>query len=198
MPPLFIEHKLHIPTDQHTKLKRAIAGKTKQVSLKISNGDLQKQGTDTLLLTTSQILKMQQARTNGTAVTITMRRKQIDANTKHEGGFLSLLAALASRVLPVLIGGLASGVISGGIERAITSKKKKGDGFYLNKNNSWYKLSPGAQGRGLYLAPRPPFQGKTYGNGLFAKRDNQITEASGLLLGPNSPFRNVPLLNLLL
>ena len=196
MPPLFIEHKIHIPTDQHTKLKRAITGKSKQVSLKISNGDLQKQGSDTLLLTTGQILKLQQARSNGTACTIIMRRKQIDANTKHEGGFLSLLAGLASKVLPVLLGGLASGVISGGIERAITSKKK-GDGFFLNKNNSWYKLSPSAQGRGLYLSPRPRFPG-TFGNGLFVKRGTQISDGSGLLLGPNSPFRNVPLLNLIL
>ena len=151
MPPLFIEHKIHIPTDQHTKLKRAIAGKSKQVSIKISNDNLQKQGSEndhTLLLTTGQILKLQQARSNGTACTIIMRRKQIDANTKHEGGFLSLLAGLATKVLPVLLGGLASGVISGGIERAITSKKK-GDGFFLNKNNSWYKMSPSAQGRGL-------------------------------------------------
>ena len=101
------------------------------------------------------------------------------------------MAGLAAKVLPVLLGGIATGVLSGGIERAI-----KGNGFFLHKNNDWYKMTPTAKGKGLYLA-RPRFPG-SYGNGLFVKRGKLISEGSGLILGPNSPFKNLPLLNLIL
>ena len=198
MAPMYIEHKIHIPNDQHNKLKRAIGGKTKQVSITISKESLlhpHDTGDHSLLLTPGQILKLQSARSNGTACTILMRRKQIDGNMKHEGGFLSLLAGLATKFLPMLLGSIATGAISGGIERAITSKK--GNGFLLHKNQSWYKMSPSAKGRGLYLSPQPHFPGN-YGNGLFIKSGSQISDGSGLLLGPNSPFKNIPLLNLLL
>ena len=93
--PLLIAHKLHIPTDQHAKLKRASAGSSKQVSIKINNENLNKQGTEDLLLTAGQILKLQQARAKGTPATIIMRRKQIEANKKHDGGFLFSLLGLS-------------------------------------------------------------------------------------------------------
>ena len=198
MPPLYIAHNLHIPQDQHAKLKRAVEGKSKQVSIKISNAALQNQSSaneHSLLLTTGQILKLQQARSNGTACTLIMKRKQIDENMQHEGGFLPILAGLAAKAIPMLLGSLASGVIAGGIERAITSKR--GDGYFLHKNNSWYKMTPHAKGRGLYLSPQGRFPGGPYGAGLFVKRGTQISEGSGLLLGPDSPFKNVPLLNLI-
>jgi len=37
-----------------------------------------------------------------------------------------------------------------------------------------------------------------YGDGLYLKRDRKLYDGSGLLLGPNSPFKNVPILGLLL
>ena len=111
---------------------------------------------------------------------------------QHDGDFLPILAGLLTKALPIVLGGIASGLISGNIEKAI-----KGDGFFLHKNSNWYKLSPTAKGNDLYLSPRPRFAG-SYGNGLFVKRGNQICDGSGLLLGPNSPFKHIPLLNLLL
>ena len=191
--PLYIPHKINIPTDQHDKLKRAIDGQTKSVTRKINKDDIQKQnsGEHTLLLTTGQILKLQRAQSSDTACTIIMRRKQIEANMRHEGGFLPILAGLASKILPVLLGSVASGVLSGGIERAI---RGKGNGFLYQ---NWYKMSPTTKGKGLYLSPRPRFPGN-YGNGLFVKRGKEISDGSGLILGPNSPFKNIPLLNLIL
>ena len=195
---MYIEHKLHVPTDQHNKLKRAIAGKTKQVSITISKASLQQHnatGEHTLLLTPTQILKLQNAQSNEAPCTLLMRRKQIDANIHHHGGFLSLLAGLTTKLLPSLIGALAAGAISGTVEKAITSKK--GSGFFLHKNRSWYKLTPHAKGRGLYLSPHPTFPGH-YGNGLYVKRGTDISDGSGLILGPNSPFKHIPILNLIL
>ena len=49
-------------------------------------------------------------------------------------------------------------------------------------------------GGGLYLSPHPKFHG---GEGLFETEGSEI-KGAGLLLGDNSPFKNVPLLNILL
>ena len=57
-------------------------------------------------------------------------RKQVRANVQHEGGFLSAILSVASKVLPTLLTGLASGVIGGLAEKAIT---KSGSGLYLGK-----------------------------------------------------------------
>ena len=189
---LYIPHKITVPANQTDKLKHAITH-SKRVTIRFRKEDIQKQSTadHTLLLTRGQILKLQKAQSVGKACSIVLSRKQIEANIQHKGGFLPLLAGLATKVLPVLLGGIASGVLSGGIERVI-----KGNGFFLHENSNWYKMTP-TKGNGLYLSPRPRFPG-TFGNGLFVKRGKEITDGNGLLLGPNSPFKNIPLLNLIL
>ena len=50
------------------------------------------------------------------------------------------------------------------------------------------------KGGGLYLAPHNKFQA---GKGLFEADGSEVT-GDGLLLGDNSPFKSVPLLNILL
>ena len=188
--PMYVPHKITVADNQTAKLKRAIHGKNKRVSITFDKNDIQKQpcGNHTLLLTAGQILKLQRAQSDNTSGTIIMRRKQIEANVKHDGGFLSLLAGLASKFAPALL----TGVVSGAVERLV-----KGSGFYLHKHNNWYKVTPSSKGKGLYLTPRPPFRG-TYGDGLFVKRGREITAGEGIIFGANSPFKNIPLLNLIL
>ena len=43
----------------------------------------------------------------------------------------------------------------------------------------------------LYLAPHPPF---AEGDGLFLKHGNDISDDAGLLMGKNSPFKDIPIL----
>jgi len=53
-------------------------------------------------------------------------------------------------------------------------------------------------GRGLYLKL---FKGSglgMVGNGLYLKEGGQIISGEGLLLGPNSPLKNIPVLGWLL
>ena len=50
-------------------------------------------------------------------LTIRMSRKQVKANVKFEGGFLSVLIKLAKKALPTLLVGLATGLISSGVEK---------------------------------------------------------------------------------
>ena len=111
-----------------------------------------------------------------------------------------MLASLAARViplvtraLPTILSGLTTGLLSGGINKAI-SGKGAGDGLYLHKHDKYYRVQK-MKGDGPYLAPHPPF---VEGDGLFLKHGNDINDGSGLLMGKNSPFKNIPVLGWLL
>ena len=110
-----------------------------------------------------------------------MSRKQVQANTEHKGGFLW---GLVSRLAPAILGGIASGIAS----------KAVGNGVYLQKKGHCANVQP-VKGGGLYLSPHPYLH---TGEGLFVREGSQIRDGRGLLLGENSPFKNIPILNLLL
>ena len=108
---------------------------------------------------------------------------------KHEGGFLGMLASLAARVLPSLLTGLATGAVSGAVEHAI-----RGDGLYLSKEGRGCARIQCVKGGGLYLTHHSD---NADGEGVFVRHNDKIF-GQGLLLGPNSPFKSIPLLGLLL
>ena len=99
----------------------------------------------------------------------------------------------ASRALPTILSGLTTGLLSGGINKAI-SGSGVGDGLYLHKHDKCYRIQK-CKGNGLYLAPHPRF---VEGDGLFLKHGNDISDGAGLLMGKNSPFKNIPVLGWLL
>ena len=50
------------------------------------------------------------------------------------------------------------------------------------------------KGDGLYLKPHPSEDG-TMGDGLYVNRRGSMqTDGEGLILGKNSPFKNIPIL----
>ena len=115
--------KTVVPEDWHEKLKGLIV-RDKILPIKLTLED----GNDTLLLTKGQIIKMDDAKKAGKKnILLRFSRKQVRANLKHEGGFLAALAGLATKILPTLLGSLATGVIGGLAERAIS---KRGTGLW--------------------------------------------------------------------
>ena len=126
-----------------------------------------------------------------------MSKHQIEKNISHQGGFLSFLAGLASKALPMLAKGLAGGFMSG-VADQVLGNKKSGDGLYLFKRGHCVKVEP-VKGNGLYLTPHSPkFQNVGVGDGLYLKQGNAIHNGEGLILGKNSPFKNVPILGWIL
>ena len=77
-----------------------------------------------------------------------------------------MLAILAARVLPTLLGGLATGLVSGAVEKVVS-----GSGIYLQKRGSGDNAAriQVVKGNGLYLTPHPPVV--VNGHGLFLKGD---------------------------
>ena len=184
---MYTQQKVHVPQKYHERIKAAMT-QDRPLSVKL---DLQKHGDTTILMTPGQILKMQRAISSGKNVmTVRMSRRQVKHNTKFEGGFLSMLLNLASKALPVLLGGVATGVLSGAVERAVS-----GNGLFLGKKGyGTARIEFNKEDNGLTLTPVPT-ENHT---GLYLKHDGQMYQGKGLLLGKNSPFKNIPVLGLIL
>ena len=101
---------------------------------------------------------------------------------------------LVARALPTILSGLTTGLLSDGINKAISGRSAVGDGLYLRKHDKWHRVLK-MKGNGLYLTPHPRF---VEGDGLFLKQGEHISDGTGLLMGKNSPFKNIPVLGWLL
>ena len=71
-----------------------------------------------------------------------------------------------------------------------------GNGLYLKKGGLVSQVE--TDGEGLYLKPYKGKALKGYGEGLHLKQGGKLYDGKGLLLGPNSPFCNIPILGAIL
>ena len=185
---MYSQQKVHVPSKYHDRIKAAMSN-DRPLSVKV---DLTKVGDTTVLMTPGQIVKMQRAISSGKKVmTIRMSKRQVKHNTEFEGGFLSMLMSLARKALPVLLGGIATGALSGAVEKAVS-----GNGLFLGKRGYGIsaKIDFNKEDNGLTLTP---VEGDSY-DGLYLKHNGQVYQGKGLLLGPKSPFKNIPILGLIL
>ena len=192
----YLNARVNISEWQKEKLQHAIKSGCPTLSIRLGYEDLK--GNDILAITGSQAKKLAKAYENGKGVTIKMSSKQLKHNMKVEGGFLGLLAGLAARalpfvaktVLPALGVGALSGLASTGVSKAM------GSGLYLKKGGLVSQVE--TDGQGLYLKPYKDQGLQSYGDGLYLKQGGKLDDGKGLLLGPNSPFANIPILGAVL
>ena len=193
---LYTPVKVTVAEDQLERLKSDL--KKPFVSIKIRLKG--KKGVDddehTLLLTRAQIDSINRVRSAGKRKfkTIRMSKYQIKKNISHQGGFLSFLAGLASKALPMLAKGLAGGFMSGVADQVLG---KSGDGLYLFKRGHCIKVDP-VKGNRLYLTPNSSKMHAGVEDGLYLKRGDAVLNGEGLILGKKSPFKNVPILGWIL
>ena len=187
---------VNISEGQMQKLRHSINAGCTATSIRLGKNDLN--GEHKLMLTNAQFNKYNKAKEQGKGIIIRMNNKQLKFNSKVEGGFLGLLAGLAARalqmvaktVLPALGVGALSGLASSAVQKAM------GNGLYLKKGGIVSQVE--TDGEGLYLKPYKGNGLRSYGNGLHLKQKGKIYDGSGLLLGPNSPFANIPVLGAIL
>ena len=126
-------------------------------------------------------------------MTIRMSKTQLTHNMKIEGGFLPALAGLipflTGTVLPALGVGALSGLAKMGVQKPI------GNGLYL-KEGDVCRIE--TDGEGLYLRPANGKGFETEGNGLYLMKQGGLYDGRGLILGPNSPFKDIPILGMIL
>ena len=146
---MYTSTKVTVFDDQHDNLKNAIAHQ-KHISIKL---DLDHSGGEhTLLLTRGQISKIERSRLIGKRkATIHLSKRQVKANVQHQSSFLGMLAGLGAKALPSILGGLATGLVSGAVKRVVG-----GDGLYLHNLGHFVKID---LGNGLYLTPHQRLSG---------------------------------------
>ena len=96
----YVNVKVKISEWQKEKLQHALKANCPTISIRLDYEDLS--GNDILAVTKSQAKNLTKAYEDGKGITIRMTSKQLKHNMKTEGGFLGLLAGLASRALPVI------------------------------------------------------------------------------------------------
>lgn len=188
--------KVRITEGQKRNLRKALQSGSSGISIRLAYGDLI--GEDVIALTKAQLSKLAEAYQNRKSMTVKMSKTQLAHNMKIEGGFLPILAGLASSILPVLTGtvlpALATGALSGLTSTGIS--KLLGNGLYLKKGGCVCQIE--TDGKGLYLGPTSSRGFESVGNGLYLKKGEGLYDGSGLLLGPNSPFKDIPILGMIL
>ena len=100
------------------------------------------------------------------------------------------LPLVAKTVLPALGVSALSGLASSGIQKAM------GSDLYRKKGGCVCQIE--TDGSELYLKPYKGQVLQSYGYGLYLKQGGKLYDGKGLLLGPNSPFANIPILGAIL
>ena len=117
---------------------------------------------------------------------------------KLDVGFLPLLAGLAAKAIPFLTGTLLPALGVGALSWLVSTGAQKltGNGLYIKKGGCVCQIE--TDGKGLYLSHANGRGFKTLGNGLYLKRQGGLYDGSGLILSPNSPFKDIPILGMIL
>ena len=187
------EHEVNVTNKEKKRIESLLKSEKnipKKLSITVKSDNAEGGNQIKLLLTKAQI-RGRKSRI------IHLSSRQIRANIRHEGGFLSALLStlpmLAARMAPYVLPGLATGLLSAGVDKVFG-----GDGVYIRKGRNCYRADP-VKGDGLFLSRQKyraiPIK---HGNGLFLKRHGQIFNGRGLILGKNSPFKNIPILGWIL
>ena len=93
-------------------------------------------------------------------------------------------------VLPALEVGALSGLTISGVQKLI------GNGLYLKKGSGVCRIETDRKGR--YLGPASGKGFENVDNGHYLMKQGGLYDGSGLILGPNSPFKNITILGMIL
>ena len=100
----YIEYGVTLTDGQKTKLLSSIKNKS-PLTLRLKHSQLL--GSDELMSTKRQILKIQESLANGTGTDIKISKSQITHSVKHGGNLFSSLVPLGSRLLPYAVKGVS-------------------------------------------------------------------------------------------
>ena len=103
----YFEYKVNLTDNQKRILASAMNNKT-PLTLRIKNSNLT--GNDELMLTKTQLNRIQKSLANGTGVDIKISKTQIRKEAKQRGNLFTSLASLGARVLPYAVKGLSKAV----------------------------------------------------------------------------------------
>ena len=103
----YFEYGVNLTDNQKRSLASAINSNT-PLTLRIKHSNLR--GNDELMLTKTQLKRIQKSLTDGTGVDIKISKTQIRKVAKQGGSLFSTLARLGARVLPYAVKGISKAV----------------------------------------------------------------------------------------
>ena len=149
---MYVQYKVNVTENQVDTMKDDIRLK-KGVTLCFPKGGIR--GDHVLLLTPAQINRLYKDQMQGKRVQLRLSAKQVAKNVSYTGCFIGMLASLAARAIPLvaralhpILSGFTTGLLSDGINKAISGKGAAGDGFYLHKHDKCYRVQ-NMKGNGL-------------------------------------------------
>ena len=101
-----------------------------------------------------------------------------------------LIPFLTGTVLPALGVETLSGLACSGVQKLI------GNGLNLKKESGVCRIE--TDEKGLYHGPASGKGFENVGNGLYLTKQGRLYDGSGLILGPSSPFKNIPIIGMIL
>ena len=101
-----------------------------------------------------------------------------------------MIPFLTETVLPALGVGALLGLASTEVQKLI------GNWLYIKKGSGVCRIK--TDGEGLYLGPSSGNGFETVGNGLYLMKEGGLYDGRGLILGSISPFKNIPILGMIL
>ena len=104
---IYFEYGVNLTDNQKRSLASAMNNRTPLI-LRLKNSNLS--GNDELMLTKTQISRIQKSLANGTGVDIKISKTQIRKVAKQDGSLFTSLASLGARVLPYAVKGLSKAV----------------------------------------------------------------------------------------
>ena len=183
---------MRISEGQKDKIMKAFESNSKSITIRFKFSDLH--GEDVIALIKSQVDRLVKKYEEKKGITIRMSKTQLAYNMKIEGGFLPALAGLipflTGTVLRALEVEALSGLASTWVQNLI------GNGLYLKKGSGVCRIE--TDGERLYLGPASGKGFKTVGNGLYLMKQGGLYDGRGLILCPNSSFKNNPILGMIL
>ena len=199
----YYEYGVTLSGNQKNNLVKAINSKS-PLTLRIKNANLT--GNDELMLTTSQLKRMQKSLSNGTGADIKISKTQIRKVAKHGGNLFSSLASLGARVLPYAVKGLTKAVpaLATGAVSALGSlgvDKIFGKGMHIP--NEFFPMLP--QVASIFTPKQIDMINKAYSNGSKLVIEPTKKQMNGGFLStlasidkvppppPPSPYMNVHL-----
>ena len=112
---------------------------------------------------------------------------------KIEGGLLPMLAGLIPFLSGTVLAALGIEALSGLARKGV--QKLIGNGLYLKKGGCMCQIV--TDGKGLYLGQTSAKGFEAVGNGLHFMKEGRLYDGRGRILGPNSPFKNIPILGMI-
>ena len=183
---------MRVSEGQKEKIKRAFETNSKYITIRFGLTDLY--GEDVIALTKSQVDRLWQAYEERKGFENKNVENAISPQCENRRRIFASVSRIDSIPNRNCFTRFRSwSFIGTGEFWCIKTNRKR---MYLKKGSGVCRIE--TDGKGLYLGPASGKGFENVDNGLYLMKQGGLYDGSGLILGPNSPFKNIPSFGMIL